>query len=615
MRLKLKETNISKESEKLKESYAIIKYWDADGYLQEKIFNGTPKSIENRAKRLAEKYEIVAVHQASSDLKDNEYLNSLGEGIQRVDFWNSTFEPYLEESDLTLTIDGKVPRLVTAISMDNDRLQKELNILKPDIEKVRYWAKELDSEINELYNLVEKSVNNLKESIKESALNTKYYVVSYPESNEFCETYKTFTKYEDAYDYLITHVDAEKIFECYDSKSGAYIEKLDKTRDLEDKGKIPISSEREVYLQKVEEYEDDLNESLNESNTPNYDPYSQPQEVIDEINSKNFWLANNFDEVLDDYETNQDSDWYIDVIKAAQQNIAERKSTQEAKDNEKRYKEAKKKLAELRKNHSTQVDYIDSLFNYIKDYEKEHNITESEDSDLGFDVIQFMYNNYPDAAYIGDGKLSDDRECIYFDRFPEEAIDSLFKEFGNKVTVREAHSEYAPEIKKTIVVLNPSGLEESDKLNELDTWVDPRSRVDGWTVKILDVSPDEKGNAVAKVELFDKQGKSCGEDTTFINRKKVKIGETYPAYIDGIMAMPRVKGVPDFTYDEIKGKGKELYTDDLEECDATQPTDIATKTDYPEFKKGKKLKEDSNKGLPYEVSFTIPDKDNKSVAY
>lgn len=112
---------------------------------------------------------------------------------------------------------------------------------------------------------------NLKESedygslpLRESALDTKYYVVSYPESNDFCATYKNFTKYKDAYNYLITHVDAEKIFECYNSKSGEYIEKLDKVRDLEDKGKIPISSEREDYLQKVEESELDESE-LDES--------------------------------------------------------------------------------------------------------------------------------------------------------------------------------------------------------------------------------------------------------------------------------------------------------------------------------------------------------------
>lgn len=105
----------------------------------------------------------------------------------------------------------------------------------------------------------------------------------------------------------------------------------------------------------------------------------------------------------------------------------------------------------------------------------------------------------------------------------------------------------------------------TESMEEMDTWVDPRSKVKGWKVKILDVYPDEKGNAVAKVEVFNPEGESTGEETTFINRQKVKIGEVYDAYIDGIMAMPRVMGVDDFDYEDIKGKGKELYEEAIPE--------------------------------------------------
>ena len=89
-------------------------------------------------------------------------------------------------------------------------------------------------------------------------------------------------------------------------------------------------------------------------------------------------------------------------------------------------------------------------------------------------------------------------------------------------------------------------------LLELDSWVDPRSEVSGWKVKVLDVIPDEyAGSTVAKVELFDPNGVSQGEDTTYIHRQDVKIGQTYDAYIDGIMAMPRIKGVKDISSDEV----------------------------------------------------------------
>lgn len=97
----------------------------------------------------------------------------------------------------------------------------------------------------------------------------------------------------------------------------------------------------------------------------------------------------------------------------------------------------------------------------------------------------------------------------------------------------------------------------------LDTWVDPRSKIKGWKVKVLDVYPDDySGSTTAKVELFDPEGNPQGEDNIFIHRQDVKIGETYDAYIDGIMAMPRIIGVLDISYDEVpsmKNVTKERY--------------------------------------------------------
>lgn len=86
----------------------------------------------------------------------------------------------------------------------------------------------------------------------------------------------------------------------------------------------------------------------------------------------------------------------------------------------------------------------------------------------------------------------------------------------------------------------------------LDTWVDPRSKVKGWKVKVLDVYPDDyAGSTTAKVELFDPEGNSQGEEDIYIHRQDVKIGETYDARIDGLMAMPRIIGVPNISYDEV----------------------------------------------------------------
>lgn len=97
----------------------------------------------------------------------------------------------------------------------------------------------------------------------------------------------------------------------------------------------------------------------------------------------------------------------------------------------------------------------------------------------------------------------------------------------------------------------------------MDTYTDPRSKVNGWKVKVLDVEPDEYGGSTtATVELFDPDGESMGEERIFINRQKIKIGKTYNAIIDGIMCQPRIVGVENFDFDEvpnIKEVTKDFY--------------------------------------------------------
>lgn len=145
---------------------------------------------------------------------------------------------------------------------------------------------------------------------------------------------------------------------------------------------LRIGKEEGVLAEEKKE-SDDFNsseETRSKYYESNYDPYSQPKEVIDEIN-KGTCFVSNFDELLNDYESNHDSDFYIDVIKAAQTNLAlnkekkakdlEVQNKQKAdKDAERQYKEDKRKLAALRKNHSTNVDLIDVLYNRIKKYEE-----------------------------------------------------------------------------------------------------------------------------------------------------------------------------------------------------------------------------------------------------
>lgn len=104
----------------------------------------------------------------------------------------------------------------------------------------------------------------------------------------------------------------------------------------------------------------------------NYDIYNQSPEVIKEINSKSFFLAKNYNEVLEDYENNPGSDWYISVIKQAQEDIERKKEMQQKKQEEIEYKRYKRELNKLRESHSTRVDYIEYLYNQVKKYEEKN---------------------------------------------------------------------------------------------------------------------------------------------------------------------------------------------------------------------------------------------------
>ena len=124
----------------------------------------------------------------------------------------------------------------------------------------------------------------------------------------------------------------------------------------------------------------------------------------------------------------------------------------------------------------------------------------------------------------------------------EDCLDELPKRFKREYSIRNTLNESTENKEKLFERI----------LNEIDTYVDPRSKISGWKVKVLDVYPDEFGGSTsAKVELFDPDGDSMGEENIFIHRQDVKIGRTYDAYIDGIMCSPRIKGVNNIPYSEV----------------------------------------------------------------
>lgn len=111
------------EFEELKESYAIVNYYDGEGNQHDKTFNGsTPKAVESKVKRLADRFEVINIHQASADLRDSEYLNSLGDGILRIDYNNSVFESeYPKDNNMIDFENASVDELKKWLDDNNDR--------------------------------------------------------------------------------------------------------------------------------------------------------------------------------------------------------------------------------------------------------------------------------------------------------------------------------------------------------------------------------------------------------------------------------------------------------------------------------------------------------------
>ena len=98
------------EESSLNESYCIVSYYKGFNEAGDKVINGSsPKDVENKVRRFAEKdgIEIESITQASADVCDSEYLNSLGRGVLRKDAFSSKFESINEDIEDPIKDDVK----------------------------------------------------------------------------------------------------------------------------------------------------------------------------------------------------------------------------------------------------------------------------------------------------------------------------------------------------------------------------------------------------------------------------------------------------------------------------------------------------------------------------
>lgn len=80
-------------NESLKESYAVVRYWDNKGYLKNKIVNGSSsEDVEKKVSKLIDKYDVYDIDIASKDVADSEYFKNAGLKVHRIDLLDTRFD-------------------------------------------------------------------------------------------------------------------------------------------------------------------------------------------------------------------------------------------------------------------------------------------------------------------------------------------------------------------------------------------------------------------------------------------------------------------------------------------------------------------------------------------
>lgn len=152
-------------------AYRMIKFeYDHDPYEYKDIYNSDEEAYNEELKVLFDdEARAKAVEWYKEILEEDNPEVDKAEAQAIIDEINSLFGNEINESELkeaedVISVDSKTISLVTAISLDSDRLQKELNYLKPNLDHIKYWANEIEAESTELYGLFQQSLSNLNES-------------------------------------------------------------------------------------------------------------------------------------------------------------------------------------------------------------------------------------------------------------------------------------------------------------------------------------------------------------------------------------------------------------------------------------------------------------------
>lgn len=141
-------------------------------------------------------------------------------------------------------------------------------------------------------------------------------------------------------------------------------------------------------------------------------------------------------DVSPEFDDDINPEFYADIKMLVKNRLEEQKKNQQRKNEEKDYKRYKRELETLRKNHSTDVDYIDFLFHKIKDYENKYlNESVSVADSLALDILDFL-KDYDIYEYRNN--YSDDEEAYNDIVADPDAVISYLKDiFTNNETTPE----------------------------------------------------------------------------------------------------------------------------------------------------------------------------------
>ena len=165
------------------------------------------------------------------------------------------------------------------------------------------------------------------------------------------------------------------------------------------------------------------------------------------------------------------------------------------------------------------LEYGD-LADYADDPTESHFIQEADADSIASDVVRFLYDQFPEANFIGDGSLGDKMVLKFdFGKADKEAMrKELAERYGNRVSFGHGNTEYAPEIKFDAIIVNPpektitegvESMEQHVTIDNFPEWAVEPMVNDTWGDWITYYGEKQAKEDFAMIDKFMKENGLC----------------------------------------------------------------------------------------------------------